>query len=321
MKYGLVALGHLDDLGLQSSNVTFNPSMENLRVQIEKKEKDKDKNKKSRQISVRFNQAKAFISSMKIGDWVVTIGHSQLCFGRIIGHSKILDTPLEFIYDEENDRKTTMYYNLRRRVSWGPMLNRSKLPYGLLNSFKANQTVFNIDSHWEAIHHTLYPFFQNKNKLYLSANLKTEENVNNYSMVKFLSVLSDIEVISKELDNGLDCDNFEKRFNEKVITGELTLTTKAQFHSPGDIWNALSFIGELDGGQEIIYAILAYTGLFGNKLTGFDGIIDLHTRQKLWSLLISRMEKSNMGNVIETLKLSLPSVDTSKLEDDSSDEH
>ena len=140
-----------------------------------------------------------------------------------------------------------MRHNLRRKVSWGPTVSRKSLPFGLARSLRANQAFFNIDSHWEAIHHTLYPAFIKGDNLYLSAQINTEKRVSNHSVATFLTFLDEIEVISKEADGKLKSEKFDEVFHEYANNDKLTTTTKAEFHSPGEIWNAISGVISIDG--------------------------------------------------------------------------
>ncbi|MEJ2043237.1 MAG: hypothetical protein P8X74_01075 [Reinekea sp.] len=117
-----------------------------------------------------------------------------------------------------------------------------------MSSLRANQTVFNVDKHWEAIYHSLYPAFSKEDDLYLSLKIRQEKEINNYSVVQILSFLNEIEVIAKELEGNLGPDNFEKLFAQYVVSDLLTLTTKAQFNSPGDIWNKIDFSVNIKAG-------------------------------------------------------------------------
>ncbi|WP_415886597.1 hypothetical protein ACMXYO_01100 [Neptuniibacter sp. QD37_6] len=315
IRYGVIALGHLDQLNLRPINSQISKrSYKSLDSSLKKLHEHQDI--PSRSTSTQLNQAKTFINDMKVGDWVLTVGRSVIRFGRIISDYRLDSKPLAIIHDHENDRKTVLEYQLRRKVSWGPSIRRDSLPYGLQASLKANQTIFNIDHNWEAIYHSLYPVFCKGDTLYLSAKINTEQRVKNYAVSTLLGFLNELEVISKELDSGLKPDEFDDVFRKYVHSDQITITTKAGFHSPGEIWNAV----EGNSKKSMLYLVLGYSMLFGNQTLGFDGLVDLETRQKLWDIVIKRMDDKDINQVINSLQLTAPDVKTNRLESSANDE-
>ncbi|WP_434339258.1 hypothetical protein [Motilimonas cestriensis] len=308
---GLMALGHLKSLGIELKDTEkFIPDGGWLKDAIAKKSQVKGSSR--RQESVGFNQVKNFIYDIKDGDWVITVGYNSLRVGIVQGDAYIKNDSVVVYYDIEKDRKVEMDASLRRKVNWGPVISRSAMPFGLLSSLRANQTVFNMDKHWEAIYHSLYPAFSKDNDLYLSLKIRQENEISNYSVVQILSFLNEIEVIAKELDDCLSEKEFEEIFRQYVSDGLLTLTTKAQFNSPGDIWNKLDFSGFKK--SKMAYVLVAYSMLFGNEHAGMDGVIDLESRQKLWDIVAKRIDQKDMKHVVTNLELSKPKHDTSVLE-------
>lgn len=308
---GCIALGHLDGLGIKFENTSnFAPDTGWLKDAMSKKYQARNASK--RQESVSFNQIKNFIYDIKDGDWVITVGDRFLRVGIVQGESYINNDKVVVYYDVEKDIKSVMDASLRRKVSWGPTISRSSIPFGLLTSMRANQTVFNIDKHWEAIYHSLYPTFSKGDNLYLSIKIRQENEINNYSVVQILSFLNEIEFIAKEFDERLDLDNFDELFKYYVLNSLLTLTTKAQFHSPGDIWNKIDFSGLKK--TKMAYVLIAYAMLFGNEHVGMDGILDLESRQKLWEIVAERLKQKQMDTVVSNLELSKPKYDTTILE-------
>jgi len=87
----------------------------------------------------------------------------------------------------------------------------------------------------------------------------------------------------------------------------------------GDIWNEIIAVVGSDNLRWMIYTTFAYSLLFGNNLSGFDGLIDLETRQKLWNVVIDRIKVNNGEKSIDSVKLKLPSENTKMLEDSSMD--
>lgn len=99
----------------------------------------------------------------------------------------------------------------------------------------------------------------------------------------------------------------------------MTMTTQAEFHSPGEIWAAITgFVGNID--TAMTYIILGYSMIFGNSKLGFDGVVDVETRRKLYTLYFERKKENNIDNATNSMKLKPQEQDTTKLEDDSNDE-
>nr|WP_298375803.1 hypothetical protein [uncultured Halomonas sp.] len=308
---GLMALGHLNALEITiEDREKFMPNEGWLKDIVAKQSQVKQSSK--RQESVSFNQIKNFIYDIQDGDWVITVGYNSLRVGVVNGDAYIKNEKVVVYCDLENDRKVEMESNLRRNVNWGPIISRPAIPFGLLSSLRANQTVFNVDKHWEAIYHSLYPAFSKDDDLYLSLKIRQEKEINNYSVVQILSFLNEIEVVAKELEDNLTADSFEEFFAQYVARGLLTLTTKAQFNSPGVIWNKIDFSGLKK--SKMAYVLIGYAMLFGNEHAGMDGIIDLETRQRLWAIVEDRIEQKDMSHVVASLELSKPKYDTSILE-------
>jgi len=310
-KNGIMALSHLNELEITINNCEkFMPDKGWLKDAVAKK--SETKKSKKRQELVSFNQIKNFIYDIQDGDWVITVGYKYLRFGVVSGDTYINNDKVVVYYDHEKNRKVEMESSLRRNVNWGPMISKSVIPFGLLSSLRANQTVFNVDKHWEAIYHSLYAAFSKGDDLYLSLKIRQEKEISNFSVVQLLSFLNEIEVIAKELENELTSENFEDIFVQYVFGNLLTLTTKAQFNSPGDIWNKIDFTGIKK--SKMSYLIVGYAMLFGNEHLGMDGIIDLETRQRLWAIVADRIEQKNMSRVVANLELSKPKYDTAILE-------
>lgn len=127
MEYNLIAIGHLDILGLKDHGDTpFSPSKVEIGRAKAEEHKKRDINKGT--TTSHINQVACFVRKMKIGDWVMAIGGTSVCLGRVTGHPRLRTTPLEIVYGKK-ERKIEMPHNLRRSVSWGPIINRDTLPY------------------------------------------------------------------------------------------------------------------------------------------------------------------------------------------------
>ncbi|ENM5776340.1 hypothetical protein [Vibrio anguillarum] len=311
-KFGVVALGHLDKLNLPESKVDFfKPEYDKLKESLSNLHTKNDKS--SRHSTNHFNQAKHFVADMSVGDWVVTVGNNAIRVGRVISPAYVSRKPLDIIYNVQKDLKLTMDMTLRRDVSWGPRVPKSELPYGVVRSLMANQTLFCIDEHWEALYHMLFPVFRKDDDIYFTVKIKQKENIRNVYVSKILDSLNDLEALTQANLNDVTVDSYQKYFLSLVENDELLLTTKAQFHSPGDI------LAKLHVGKKMASAYFIYSLMFGNAHLGVDGLIDLETRHKLIDLVIKRAEANSLDSVKEKLAIQPPNYDTSALDSDEKD--
>lgn len=332
VKYDVVCLGHLDVLNLPDTldGKIFKPVEAELIDQF--KSYHASKNNGKNHTSTHLAQIRSFIYEMKIGDWVLTVSDNEIRYGRIVGPALIKKTPLPIYTNVEATTSIDLTFHLRRKVSWGPSILKAAMPYGLMRSLKANQTLFSLDKNWEALHHTIYPAFTSDNRLYLSAKITTTDEIKNRHVSAIFTLLSEIEVIGKELpklleekrsqsETGAKEQLFERLFDDYLNQNKLTITTKAQFNSPGDIWNTVyEYVTTTDFSTWSTQLVIAYSMLFGNSKLGFEGLIDIETRKKLWDILIERLRANKAEKVIESLKVKLPDYDTTALEDKSKDQ-
>lgn len=307
IKYGCIALGYLNRLELETTeDGGFKPNVNNLKADYLALFDEKTQSKASTQ----FNQVKRFLCEMAIGDWVITVGKVGIRYGVITSDTYIENDPAVVEYNGEYS--ISMEMNLRRRVKWGPIIRRGTLPYGLSQALRARLAVTSLDRHWQALHHSIYPAFRFNGNLYLSIKITTEEAINNYSIMSLFKLLSEIEVIGKEFNDDLNTINFDKKFDDYHEAGGLTVTTKAQFHSPGDVWAMVQGVVNDNSWLGITY--VAYSMLFGNKLLGVDGVVDIDTRHKIRDLIIDRIRTNKAEKELGKLGLQMPQSQTDILE-------
>lgn len=305
LTHRVAAIGHLDDLGFKSTNgkaFTANWATITERL-IDRFERLEESRRSGFSIA---SQAKTFVEEIQVGDWVIAPSGDIVAIGRVESHAYLDTNPL--YAKNSNGFDVEMPFGLRRNVAWGARIVRGELSSPLRRSMAANQTVFNVDEHWESIYHALFGSFLRGDTLYFTARLKSDSAINNIDVTSFLSVLTDIEVMARGFDAGLEVETFESFLKQYRESGSLSLTTKAEFYSPGDIWVQLVGSGLIAAKSYgwVPIAVLAYNMLFGNKKKGMDGVLDLKTRQRLWGLVIDRMEKRGTNAAIENMQISQP---------------
>jgi len=314
----IIAIGHLDGLGLKDGEI---PELNDAHLRATLASREPDKSKAA--ITSQLNQFKAFTEGMSIGDLVVTLDSNSLIVGRIISDAYIDNKPVT--RRTRRNKEHSMTYCTRRDVSWGPTLRRSTVPAAVEVSLFAHQTVFSIDNHWQIIYHLLYPFFFYEDSLYLSVNIRQVKALDTYSVSQLFNVLSGVEVIARTLEvysDGIkeavskERESYSEIYDYFVQQRLFTLTSKAEFMSPGSIWSKIDLAP-----KGMLYMCIAYTMVFGAEVAGFkaDGIIDKEMRHKIFDMVVQMMKAHDAEVLMDRLKPSLPEYNTKPLEDKSLD--
>ncbi len=309
-----IAIGHLDFLDLREIHPFIVEDPE-LKKMMNSKNKASKNPRPDRTISSHFNQVKQFVHGINIGDLVITVDSRYLMYGRIIGYAQIEKKPIQ-LHGIESEN-LTMRYVLRRKVQWGPRLYRKDIPSNMENTLKAHQAVFNIDKFWTNVYHLIYPMFISGSRVYTSLNIKQKSSIDGRSLAKFYSLMSDIELMSKSI---ADIDSWED-FSalERQFTGNLNLESKAEFMSPGGLWNSIQY----EHIEQLFTFIICYIFVFGGEIPHIfkaKGIITAEMRGKILDMLLSKYDQKLIRQMREKLRSELPERNTLPLEDSSNDE-
>ena len=205
-----------------------------------------DDNPKEHIIRARTNQVDTFINKINIGDIAITVGDKSVSFGIFDGPAFFSKDPI--YYDHDSTKKIAVEgFFLRRKVNWGPTVDRYTLSKDLIKTLFAHQTVFSLNSHWRDISQRIFPIFKKTNSIFCSLSIRSTSQINVKDLSPFLNYLTDIEEICKGSQ----------------------IKIKADFNSPGYL-----FIEHMVGGGRDIGAVyFAYSLLFGSKAFGIDGVI------------------------------------------------
>ena len=302
---GLVAIGHVNDLTIAKGPIP-DGFVKKLAAALRVAKPDRT----TLSISSHVNQVKTFCHEIKENDLIVTVDSQNLMIGRVSGDAYIDDTAV--VITDVYGKQDAMEHNLRRPISWGPILSRKSVPTALEMTLLAHQTVFSLDRHWDAVYHLIYPCFVFEGRLYLSANIKQTESLDNYSITQFFALLSGVESVAKNLQYEKDDVNeYLPSVSSLRHGGDLNLTSKAAFMSPGTIWSSVL----LDAPQ-LVTAVVIYIMLFGGDLKFFktDGILDIQTRRKMWDRVMKLKKSHDFDHVKEKLKVEIPNYDTTAIE-------
>lgn len=302
--YGAVAIGHLDEigLGLTERQENFDPVWSRIYEQFQLHASANEKS--SSYATARFNQVRRFVTEIKAGDWVLTVGHNVVRVGRVIG-SAIID-PVPMVLRNVDGTEVRMPYQLRRSVVWGRTMSKDRLSGPLLKCLRANQTVFSADNLWEDICHAVLPVFAKGSDLYFTIQIRSEGRIRSIDVSNLLLYLNELELIEKESSAILDGRrSFDALFDEYESGNKLTLTTEAEYHSPGELWGMISGLAPSGMGWGTVF-LIGYAMLFGNSKLGFDGLIDIQTRRKIWDLLLERFKSRKMDVTVSRLEVDHP---------------
>lgn len=300
-----IAIGHLDPLGLPASDGPFYPAIS--LVSRDLKLLYARQGRSSAQVTSFIKQVEKFIFEMQVGDWVVTpdLPAGRLLIGRITGHPRTSSAPIRV--RRASGAFTEMPYGLRRAVQWASPIEREVFPVSVTRSLRANQTVFNVDEHWQALCHLVFPAFIRDRQFYLSFNIKQRRQIDSLSLSRFLAFLSEAELFSLlSKEDSWECEAFGKALFDAQRNGDLTASIQAQFMSPGDVNETVSF---KDIGKVGVYMLLVASILFGNEKLGLDGVIDQEMRHKILDFLLQRWEQQGGQEARERLQLTSPGVD------------
>lgn len=315
---GVVAIGHLDELPLNDAveTVKLHPTLAKMSIH------QRYPNLSDRQLGILWNQVDRFITEMVPGDIVITLSNQAIHVGRIQSNAFISKRPL-FAPINHDLPLDPLTYKVRRAVAWGPSIPRrlvANLP--IFRSLQANQTVFSVDKRRSEVNHLLWPIFVDRGALHFSVNISAEEGIDNLSVAYLQEMLSMAEAISRVgvAINGDAGQWFEDRFDElflqMYLEDELQLRAKANYWSPGSIWGSIENIPHK---EFILLFYVGYSAIFGSKLIGWDGLIDIETKKKIFAAMVKKFE-TRREVVKRKLKARPPSANNVQLTDASGDE-
>lgn len=167
-----IAIGHLDFLGLpETFEQPYQPDFQQLYKMAADRMHEQEHLKG--QITSLINQTRSFLEDMSVGDLIVTPTGNRVSIGRVVGKPRISRNPV-FAAPYEGADVTEMRFTLRRKIAWGPIVYRSNFTQDMTRSLRANQTIFNIDNHWQAVNHLLHPVFEKDGNIYYSFKINQE---------------------------------------------------------------------------------------------------------------------------------------------------
>jgi hypothetical protein len=308
-RYSLVAIGHVDQIPLSDGAFETN-DLNRLEQLLFKADPDRSRGS----ITSHVNQVKAFVLDMKVGDLVVTLDSYSLMVGRV-NEEAFIDRK-KLTLERFGRYPSELTFRLRRSVNWGPRMRRGDVPAALEMTLLAHQTVFNLDDHWEAIYHLIYPFFFHRDTFFLSTKIAQQEALDNFSIAQLFGLLSGIEAVAKTLSANefTRTPNYLSLLSTYVESNRLTLTSQAEFMSPGTIWSRVKITP-----KGMACAALMYAMLFGAKtpLIETDGVLDKELRHMIFELVKQMATQHQLPRIKQDLEIGVPSYNTEALRDKS----
>lgn len=282
----LVAIGHLDDVYPYAGEVTYEvPGYSQVESYILRKIKytvpiegsKRSARKLNGSGTKKLNQIDSFSSKVKIGDIIVSTDGSSLLIGVCSSHAYLdpnpvlLNLPPEVEAEHPSPR---MVHRLRRDVVWGPQIPRHSLPSSIKKTLQGQQTIIDFRKHWDKFYHLMYPFFVDENYLYISNKITSSGAVSNLFIGGLLQNISLMQQFAKEIEETgeIDLDSIARLLNFELDISTFSATTKAEFMSPGDLWNRIPLDGFSDKARGALLCIMITLILTGHaKAEDFSG--------------------------------------------------
>jgi hypothetical protein len=266
---GVVAIGHLDDTydhrnSADSSIPNFNDIQSMLLRKPEYTTTVEGTKRSAKKLNgkgtKKLRQIACFNEKIKQGDIIVSTDGDALVIGICGGPAFFSSDPVTIEVPKDADpefRAPKMYHRLRREVTWGPRISRFNLPGAIKKTLQGQQTIIDLQKHWDKFYHLVYPFFVDENYLYISNKITSSGAVNNLAIGGLLQNISLMQLFAQEIEEtgSIDLESIVRLLNFELGLGELSATTKAEFMSPGDLWNRIPLEGFGDKAQGAILCV------------------------------------------------------------------
>lgn len=358
---GVIAIGHLDDIyDHRTATDTAIPSFSEIESMLLRKAEytttvegtKRSAKKLNSKGTKKLRQIASFNEKLKKGDIVVSTDGDALLIGVCGGSAYFSADPvsIEIPVDTDPDYKPPkMHHRLRRDVVWGPRIPRYNLPSSIKKTLQGQQTIINLQKHWDKFYHLIYPFFVDENYLYISNKIASSGAVNNLLIGGLLQNISLMQLFAREIEETgvIDLNSIVRLLNFEVSLGDFSATTKAEFMSPGDLWNRIPLEGFADKAQGAILCIALTLIMAGyanaedfnsaapaapakvESISPDDMVSDIFRSPKKKASKQERAvqsidknskklneasRKRNVNKIKTSLALNLPSVDTRSLE-------
>ncbi|HEP8445170.1 TPA: hypothetical protein VDU00_005991, partial [Pseudomonas aeruginosa] len=191
--------------------------------------------------SLLLSQIKRFANDIQAGDVIVTKNEGGgydvgIC---VDSHAYIDNAPVEIPREnDESPKEPALRYKFRKKVVWGPSIDRSSLPQTVRRATRGQQTISNLSAHRVKIFHLIYPFFTDGENLYFSNKIKKQGDINALVIGKLFENVSLAEKLIQELtdDSELDISKLISQLNKDIFSLDSFVACQAEFMSPGDMW-------------------------------------------------------------------------------------
>jgi len=266
---GVAAIAHLDDTYDHRSAVDAAiPSFNDIQSMLLRKPEytttvegtKRSARKLNGKGTRKLRQITSFNEKIKVGDIIVSTDGDALVIGICNGPAYFSSDPIVIEIPENAEPEYTppkMNHRLRRDVVWGPRISRFNLPGAIKKTLQGQQTIIDLQKHWDKFYHLVYPFFVDENYLYISNKIASAGAVDNLFIGGLLQNISLMQLFAREIDETgtIDLESIVRLLNFEIGLGDFSATTKAEFMSPGDLWNRIPLEGFGDKAQGAILCI------------------------------------------------------------------
>ncbi|WP_338546523.1 hypothetical protein V6W80_08060 [Pseudomonas benzopyrenica] len=241
----VITVSHLDEFYNHIDELdNAIPSEATIKSLILKNPKYREKNSPTRKLNqsgvTKLQQITTFINKIKKGDLIVSVDDMNVSIGICqSSKAKFSSRPIKSSSAAKKNH-STLNHRLRKKVNWGPLVKRENLSSSLKKSLQSPKTIVSLNDHWQSIYSLLYPFFFDDKNIYFSHKIETKSDINSKLIAKLFDNLSNNQLIAERiLDQTLDQDFIDLLIKDQIDWEEFSLTSKAEFMSPGVIFNKL----------------------------------------------------------------------------------
>lgn len=284
----IMAIGHMDDVVINSSGYVTDEDMKHIEsaIRANENEKEIDLRETVAQVTKRISTVRAFITEIKVGDIILTPKDDSVLIGTVISEPYIELNKVDVLNKKGLKSNKQLNYCLRRKMKWDKMAVKSSLPFSLRESLGSSQSIFRLDHHKSLLEHWLYSIFVNEDGLHFSTRIDQLENISQFHITEFQRTIQKLELIADLIaNNKIQMLENSKEFLEQLeeaylvygMESRFSLTTKQSFTSPGNIWSYIPFskanLDAVETKQKIFALALLIQVVYGSAMaTNLDDV-------------------------------------------------
>ncbi|MEZ8049276.1 MULTISPECIES: hypothetical protein [unclassified Vibrio] len=271
----VVGLGHADEVGLTFEDSYTLDDEDIASVIGSTRNYLNNQSESASQISNKTNQISRFLTSMNIGDIVISVNDGYMMAGRVSSDAYYGSVELALSTERDGPIPTYCGFELRRDITWGRPKPRGLMPIELEKAFRYTGSIMqlNSDEQVKAINHWLYPVHFQGDEVRCTLRISSPEALSNRQLTKLSSFLDEVELMTSYVENSLssgqevDIQALRQFMDDNEESFDYALKAQHLFMSPGH-----QYI-QLEGGRlkRFIYATLL-VGLLSSEAVAIEDV-------------------------------------------------